>query len=794
MVDDEGVEMETEGGSQGGVPFQLQFDKPIPSQVKIAEWNPEKDLLAMVTEDNKIILHRFNWQRLWALFPGKGITSLCWRPDGKAIALGLDDGTISLHDVENGKLLRAVKTHSVAVICLNWEEVAQTKEENNLYSYEDRTMRFFPSSPRIPRMRGLGAGDSGLADDSEDSFQELSNCSYQHFNVLCSGDKDGYICFSAFGIFRMGKINIRNLSISTPALDDMTDKLRNASIQKVALSKTLCQLIVLCSGEVVGDIIRTQDECVFKDDGFVEVGGPGPYFGSSTGLHCMLLNTSIFLSRKNELHQVAQQASNIDHLIEVIRESLSLMSKQWFSAMNSFNEKFSLLSSLIISHGGLDWNPQDEFLSLLFGARTSPPLHQFLVNSLGEAGLKRVSKAVCGAGKELHVIIHEHLQPAVETMGFRVGELRGLSRWHSRFKNIGLDERLIETATEKTGMFLVQVERFARVLTVVIQLFQNFFNWVLKCIKILMPEPTDQIQQPNSELVVLFLKYIFDQDPVGQFLENSDGNHSIVTNPDTRKLIEELVAFGGFSDVGFLERTLSMEFDQLEQCFKEAFLMPFATVSKKIYCEDFLPLFPSPASTISTLNVPTSISYYKDDFDAVSNCETSLPCLLDYICFRIPDESLHMANCIGILKGLTCNSRSTDKGSTSLAALVLHIPEGYRCVDLSLYKENQLILLLSESISVENLGQSWMMMLQMNSLPFVSISRSFLGNLWNLHEVNGSAVELNLSRGKVRCIPHMVTTPLAVSASRGVASVFSARKHALVYILDEDEDEVSDME
>ncbi|KAI0518793.1 hypothetical protein KFK09_006229 [Dendrobium nobile] len=127
MVDDEGVEMETEGSSQGGVPFQLQFDKPIPSQVKIAEWNPEKDLLAMVTEDNKIILHRFNWQRLWALFPGKGITSLCWRPDGKAIALGLDDGTISLHDVENGKLLRAVKTHSVAVICLNWEEVAQTK-------------------------------------------------------------------------------------------------------------------------------------------------------------------------------------------------------------------------------------------------------------------------------------------------------------------------------------------------------------------------------------------------------------------------------------------------------------------------------------------------------------------------------------------------------------------------------------------------------------------------------------------------------------------------------------------
>jgi len=59
---------------------------------------------------------------------------------------------------------------------------------------------------------------------------------------------------------------------------------------------------------------------------------------------------------------------------------------------------------------------------------------------------------------------------------------------------------------------------------------------------------------------------------------------------------------------------------------------------------------------------------------------------------------------------------------------------------------------------------------------------------------------LDTDFGKVRSIPHTVSTPLAVSASRGVACVFSSRRHALVYILDEDEDEdededgVSDME
>ena len=54
---------------------------------------------------------------------------------------------------------------------------------------------------------------------------------------------------------------------------------------------------------------------------------------------------------KNELHQVAQQASNIEDLTEVVRTSLSVMCRQWSDAMNTFQEKFRSLSTLIINHG-----------------------------------------------------------------------------------------------------------------------------------------------------------------------------------------------------------------------------------------------------------------------------------------------------------------------------------------------------------------------------------------------------------------------------------------------------------
>ena len=81
----------------------------------------------------------------------------------------------------------------------------------NAGSYEDRTLRFFPPAPRVPRMSGVVSGDSTLMDNIEDSFQDLLNTSHQRFNILCSADKDGGICFSIFGIFPIGKI-VSNLT------------------------------------------------------------------------------------------------------------------------------------------------------------------------------------------------------------------------------------------------------------------------------------------------------------------------------------------------------------------------------------------------------------------------------------------------------------------------------------------------------------------------------------------------------------------------------------------------------
>ncbi|XP_056171920.1 anaphase-promoting complex subunit 4-like isoform X2 [Syzygium oleosum] len=54
----------------------------------------------MVTRRTRrwVVLHRFDWQE--AVDNLSCVTSLCWRPDGKVVVLGLEDDTVLLHDFE----------------------------------------------------------------------------------------------------------------------------------------------------------------------------------------------------------------------------------------------------------------------------------------------------------------------------------------------------------------------------------------------------------------------------------------------------------------------------------------------------------------------------------------------------------------------------------------------------------------------------------------------------------------------------------------------------------------------
>jgi anaphase-promoting complex subunit 4 len=69
--------------------FTQLIDKGTTTDVRLASWCPSMDLLALVTSDGQLALHRLNWQRLWSIAPDSPVTALCWQPDGKLLAAAL---------------------------------------------------------------------------------------------------------------------------------------------------------------------------------------------------------------------------------------------------------------------------------------------------------------------------------------------------------------------------------------------------------------------------------------------------------------------------------------------------------------------------------------------------------------------------------------------------------------------------------------------------------------------------------------------------------------------------------
>ncbi|KAI6668840.1 hypothetical protein NL676_007062 [Syzygium grande] len=94
-----------------------------------------------------------------------------------------------------------------------------------------------------------------------------------------------------------------------------------------------------------------------------------------------------------------------------------------------------------------------------------------------------------------------------------MGELKGLSRWRSHYLGIGLDETLVDNAVEKAGMLLVQVEGFMRVLSSVVQPLAS--------------ETYKAADVRANEVVVVFLKFLYDQDPVMPLLVLSEADEEI---------------------------------------------------------------------------------------------------------------------------------------------------------------------------------------------------------------------------------------------------------------------------
>lgn len=129
--------------------FTITKELALNCDISIACWCPTMDVCAVVSADGQLHLHRMDWQLLWAVAPEALITAICWRPDGKQLAAGHANGTISILNVETGSVVAEHKAHYSALHSLTWSDQADSSSS----SMGSRQGLFSPQQSIAPHQR-----------------------------------------------------------------------------------------------------------------------------------------------------------------------------------------------------------------------------------------------------------------------------------------------------------------------------------------------------------------------------------------------------------------------------------------------------------------------------------------------------------------------------------------------------------------------------------------------------------------------------------------------------------------
>lgn len=751
----------------GAEHFTQLADKSLTADIKIATWCPTMDLLALSTADGQLCLHRLNWQRLWAVSPESPVTSLCWRPDGKVLACGYEDGYISLLDVENGETMQRGKMVAGVASAIGWvEEQADNVIPEGSLAYQARTARFCQapvSATPAPGSAPRQVYAQSRADHQQPQWPVLP----KRLDMMCVASGSA-LSIATFGLFPLAGLDVSPVA-NKPAAQTQV------SIVKATMTPDLKQLYLLWYESRQGN--------------------------SSGHLSLTICDTSTLADRRRELHMLAQMATYTMSLLNGAESSLAGAEQQWNDAMKVMDDKLQAMQRLMQDHGKEDASPRDEFKALLASGSLSPAMHQFLTSTLGESGVKKLSKAVDSAVGSIGNILVDHLQPSLQAAAFKLNELHSLAKCTRQLQPLGLQQEPLAAAQELCERLLVRAESLRMGVCQAGVQYRHFFAWLLRTVRRLNDDNPSAATEAaaikvDPSNVAAFLHGQFCTDMVGPELKavtsTEPDPESLLAATELTSPLKTLMTILGNDSPSHASlpssATIRHMLQHTVQLCTGAFARSPTAISTTIKPLTHLALASkTPFPPAASIWVPTA---------HVAGLEgEGQPCA----CFLA--QKARGQQHLGLLRVAPTSPSSQQHQPqlhfTMMEACLVTTPSHESIVDFAFYKAGQIALLLKDKSRVSHGGSinCRLVIFPLSDVPFMLLDRYSNGT----NQLSQHVFEACLKDGAVCDLPDdmrqrsstygQVQGPLAVSGSRGVACVPSGKQRAVVYDLVEDEDE-----
>lgn len=363
------------------------------------------DLVALASsgQSGQVVVQRsIKWERLFG--SSCNVSCLRWRPDGKALAVGQEDGHIALYDVESGHefdLPQSARPHKHEVASMYWaveEKSDKTGAEEGM-TYSDR-------AALLPHVRKLASADGrgkGVLGSTASALMDMplfgvENTPRNSLEVLVSGDTAGVVTLSAFGYYPVGCIDLSGACHGRASDAPIT-------VTHLCLSEDLRMLCALVSCEGVG-------------------------------MRLVSVDTSILADYSNELRHVASQYGHISEQIANVQSAIQRLAKEWADGTAALRKHIEPLEHQLRCFERPNTPEQELFMMLTCGV-TSAALQTYIAD-LQEQGLQRLAKTLDSMCATMEDIATHTLYHAAQALVFRLHDMEGLAEWTERFHALGL--------------------------------------------------------------------------------------------------------------------------------------------------------------------------------------------------------------------------------------------------------------------------------------------------------------------------------------------------------------------
>lgn len=517
-----------------GICFTLLGTKGLSAAVKLVSWCKTMDVVAIVTQENQLSLHRLNWQRIWMVAETRDVTTLSWKEDGKSIVTGFADGHYAVWDIENGTSSFSTVKHGVSsivtrvpVVQMNWSCQQMTSTRRGVFSklkrYEDpgRTTLapLWPLSGVDAPVGGFFSSSTMESDQSQSIFSlgggessttRLERMEPSALNVLAVSHVDGTLHLYAVGTFEIGRIDLntmlREARPQLPAFGEI-------GVLASHFSRDLSRLHLVVH-------LRAKDDSVRFDEEGGEIGPDG-----MTVL--LTVDTNLLQTKMSEILAVMWQSTLIQDLyyrIAAVTEKMALM---WSDAITPFVTKMKHFGDQLSAEFD---TVEAAFLALLACGVRSSTLDTLLIVNLGTRAAENMMKTFETTCEQLEHLVNQHLRPTAERLMYRLVTLNSYALHSRSFAALGLSTSQIATMMEVSKNMISHCANFVLHLTRSRQLYMNFLKWIyLNTIEEGEEKPSNITI--DTFYIGQFLKGDIRADPIGQLIRGSMASSSCPSAP-----------------------------------------------------------------------------------------------------------------------------------------------------------------------------------------------------------------------------------------------------------------------